>query len=600
MKNITVVVGILLALSCMSLSWLTPQSGEPVQVFRPAGFVYQDAQIPLETTHFIISYQKGQEIFAYRVAELAESIYNDAVTFMRYTPPVKVNIDILLSETRLFPWESSFADRAYARSGEWTIMLIHGCPFSTEVLGWNYEDIRQALAHEMNHVLFCGFLGNDTYYTGISAHKWIIEGLATYCEKPSFTRNGEDDLMMPVVVEYLEEQNNFPTSLEEITFEEYGRLSYPLAWSVIQFMIDGHGEDRFYTFLDKIADWDLSRELPSQNVDNAFEEAFSVSREEFEMNWVTYVKEKYGKSEQNDLNDFEVIQITYPPGWRVVSSWHTNKILFVSDTAKNLDIFVMNIDGADEQQLTTDESSDFDPKFSPDGKKIAFTSLRDGYSQIYCMNADGSNIERLTDGIMDVMGSWSLDGKRIVFTSGRSGTYDVYVMNADGSHVKRLTDHEGDDGWPVFSPDGQKIMFVSDRNGSYDVYTMNTDGTGIEQLTNTPEHENFPQYSPDGKKIVFTSRWETGSEICIMNSDGSNRKVIVTPLYCIVDSMARHRQKILGYPVWSPDGKEIAFTAVNQIYIIPVARDISWIGIASIISMTILITFIFKKRFQPA
>ncbi len=587
--------------SCLPCHSLLQPDTRTVSPFPDSDSPYTDyfLQLPplwktLETAHFIISYEESHKIFAQKVAELAESIYDDGVTFMRCTPREKTDIYIFPSTTRFFSWESSFADRAYASPENRGIMLIYGCPFSTEVCGWNYLDLREALSHEFNHVLFYWTIDNDYYVDKLrDSHQWIMEGIATYCEQYPFTGPEYDDLLLPVVVEYLEENDTFPVFLEEITLDEYQRLMYPLAYSVIQFMIDQYGKDAFHLFLNRLKEYDISK-TPTQNVDEALQLAFGTPKEQFEKEWTSYVKETYTRREDGKWG---AVQLTQPPGWKVPSHWCGNKILFISDTTQNLDIFTMNADGTGIQQVTVNESCDFDARFSPDGKKIAFTSLRNGYAHIYCMRADGTEVTQLTFGkYMDFMGSWSPDGQKIAFTSGRRGNYDIYTMNADGSLKICITYYKGDDGWPVFSPDGGKILFVSDRNGTYDLYIMNADGTEVEQLCNTPEYENFPQFSPDGKKIVFLSRWETGAELCIMNSDGSERKQLVTPPVVIVDTMARHRQRILGYPVWSPDGEEIAFVAVNQVFTVSVGGyDIWWI-VAGITSVFCVFLWVWRKR----
>lgn len=545
----------------------TAQELTPFQTMYTSPLYQTESVWVLETSHFIIYCDESHKIFAQKVADLAESIYSDATSFMQYIPPEKVSIFIYPSTVRFFEWESSFAHRAYGCSDDRSIILIYGCPFSTEVCGWNYIDIKRALSYELNHVLLYWILG-DNINEVRNKHPWIIAGLATYYETHL---SGEDDFM-PIVVQYLEETSNFPTTLEEISLQKYDTLSSHLAASIVQYMFDVHGEEKFYTFLDGLRQWDPSKTAP-QNVDKALQKAFGKTKEEFEKGWILYVKETYPPAAQ----EFDATQITYPPGWKVPTSWCNDKILLVSDINGNLDIFIMNADGSNMQQLTEDENSDFDPKFSPDGERVAFTSLRKGYANIYCLNLDGFTITQVTSGkYMDFMGSWSPDGEKIVFTSDRSGNYDVYCMNADGSEMTQVTTYEGDDGWPIFSPHGQ-IVFVSERSGSYDLYIMNADGTAIQQLTDTPEYENFPQYSPDGKKIAFVSRCETGSELCVMNNDGTEREPIVTPPNCIVDTKARHRDKILGYPVWSPDGEYIAFTAVNQIFTVSANHYDYWI-----------------------
>ncbi len=89
-------------------------------------------------------------------------------------------------------------------------------------------------------------------------------------------------------------------------------------------------------------------------------------------------------------------------------------------------------------------------------------------------------------------------------------------MNADGSNVQRITDGDGIDSWPVWSPDGKRIAFVSNRTGNYEIYLMNADGSTIKNLTNNAAQDTSPTWSPDGKKIAFVSTRDGGSDIYVM------------------------------------------------------------------------------------
>jgi Tol biopolymer transport system component len=157
------------------------------------------------------------------------------------------------------------------------------------------------------------------------------------------------------------------------------------------------------------------------------------------------------------------------------------------------------------------------PSYSPDGTKIAFRGDLDlaepsGDEEIYVMDADGTNVRQLTSNAdFDSAPSWSPDGREILFERAPAGTFtpgteaeekDIYVMRADGTHVRRLTDSPGLDEGPDFSPDGTKITFSSDRDGQQEIYVMNADGSDQRRLTNNPARDE----SPDWQALPFDGR----------------------------------------------------------------------------------------------
>ena len=130
--------------------------------------------------------------------------------------------------------------------------------------------------------------------------------------------------------------------------------------------------------------------------------------------------------------------------------------------------------------------------------KIVFTSNRNGTSEIYVMNADGSRQTRLTNNKIGYFAPvWSPDGKEIAFLSGEWPTYEVYMVNADGrSKETNLSNSDKNDYNPVWSPDSKKLAFVSNRDGNYEVYLVNPDGTGRTNLSNNDKDEFSPIWSP--------------------------------------------------------------------------------------------------------
>lgn len=468
---------------------------------------------------------------------------------MGYTPQETIEIRI---------HSSCFTFARFVNASDATGFDIHcGCPFSTESLGMNPLERKRLVATGLASILFLRMV--DVEKSMLSSQLLLEMGITAY-----YSLKGDNTTALPAV-SLLKEHDSLPTSFDEITFENYANFLYPLSSTIVQHMIHEYGEENFHTFLRTLREWDQTK-TSTENVNKAFVEAFGVTRGEFEQGWLSYI-ETFSILE----TECNAVQITDLGMFAVPCSWRDD-ILYTAhfkptEWSKNLDIFAIDTEG-NIMQLTDDLAPDFDPKFSPDGTRIAFTSLRDEYANIYCMDADGSNVQQLTfEKSMDYMGSWSFDGSKIAFTSARSGNYDIYCMNADGSNIQQVTTYKGEDGWPVFSPDGQKIVFVSDRSGSYDLYTMNTDGTDVQQLTNTPEHENFPQYSPDGKKIAFVAHGTGLAEICVMNTDGTGRESVLSqPIIYMGEKIV---PSLIGYPVWSPDGTEIAFIMGTEIFTIP-------------------------------
>ena len=247
-------------------------------------------------------------------------------------------------------------------------------------------------------------------------------------------------------------------------------------------------------------------------------------------------------------------RLTNNPNLDTHPSWSPDgkRIAFMSDRDEhfnipgglpNYEIYVMDADGGNPQNLTNDPNSDSVPSWSPDGKRIVFSSDRDGNRdgnrenyEICVMDADGNNQQRLTDNdFYDTHPSWSPDGERIAFMSRRDGHFigefglssEIYVMDADGKNTRRLTNNRKSDLSPSWSPDGKWIVFSADRKGddvNYEIYVMDADGGNQRRLTNNRVHDTSPSWSSDGKRIVFSSYRDGNAEIYVMDNDGGNQQ----------------------------------------------------------------------------
>ncbi|MEK6287603.1 MAG: hypothetical protein AABO57_17810 [Acidobacteriota bacterium] len=194
------------------------------------------------------------------------------------------------------------------------------------------------------------------------------------------------------------------------------------------------------------------------------------------------------------------------------------------------DVFSAAPDGSDLKQVTKAPGYDAESVISPNGKKVAFTSMRDGDLDIYTMDLDGKNVKRLTSEIgYDGGPFWSYDSQWIVFRANHPKTekekadylallkdnlirptaLEIWVMKADGSGKRQVTNNGKANFAPYFFPNGKRIIFASNmadpRGRDFDLYGINVDGSGLERITFNPTFDGFPMFSPDGKKLVFAS-----------------------------------------------------------------------------------------------
>jgi Tol biopolymer transport system component len=234
------------------------------------------------------------------------------------------------------------------------------------------------------------------------------------------------------------------------------------------------------------------------------------------------------------------------------------RIAFASLRDGNREIYVMDVDGLNQNNLTNDPADDFDPAWSPDGSRIAFVSDRDGNQEIYSMDADGGNQTRLTSSDdEDKQPAWSPDGRRIALTIlTPDGAADLFVMDADGGNLVNLTNcacRATSDFAPAWSPDGRQLAFAAvTETGRTEIFVMDADGSNQTQLTNGPSDNLAPEWSPDGSQIAFHSFRDGHAELYLMNADGSQQTRLTEG---DVDNFN---------PSWSPDGSQIAFVSLRE------------------------------------
>jgi|TARA_R100000541_G_scaffold57181_2_gene67103 TolB protein len=234
---------------------------------------------------------------------------------------------------------------------------------------------------------------------------------------------------------------------------------------------------------------------------------------------IAFVSDRDGNSEiyMMDVNGDSLKRLTNNESLDFSPDWGKDgaSVYFYSKRDGNEEIYSVNTKSTEVTRITDHPAKDVLPTPSPDGKLIVFMSDRDSLSRnVYVMDKDGSNIRSLTKNKMyEESPSWSPNGKNILFTrqlrdstdNTHAANGEIHIMNADGSNVRRLTNKKGYDSGAKFSPDGKKIAFYGLNDRQWDLYIMDADGSNLVNLTNDSIECYSPDWSPDGEWLVYTA-----------------------------------------------------------------------------------------------
>jgi TolB protein len=165
------------------------------------------------------------------------------------------------------------------------------------------------------------------------------------------------------------------------------------------------------------------------------------------------------------------------------------------------------------------------PAWSPDGRQVALTLSKDGNPEIYVLTLATGAFRRLTTHpAIDTEPTWSSTGREIAFVSDRSGPAQIYVMDAEGTNLRRLT-QSGFNTQPRWSPKGDTIVFTS-RQGSHDLWAIAPDGSALRRLTTGPADNEGAAWSPSGRHLAFQSNRARGTRVYTMLADGTEQQAI--------------------------------------------------------------------------
>ena len=224
-----------------------------------------------------------------------------------------------------------------------------------------------------------------------------------------------------------------------------------------------------------------------------------------------------------------------------------SQIAFASNRSGAWEIWLMNWDGSNQQQISQHRAMAILPSWSPDNDRMVYTLFSGGRSEMYIINRRGGGRIHLQTGLgLNTSATFSPVSNEIAFVGSVNGNPDIYVIRDDSTNLRRLTTSTSIESTPEWSPNGRQISFTSGRSGTPQIYLMDAEGTNVQRLSFDGEWNDDATWSPSGEEVAYTSRVNGRFQIRIAN--------VVTRQSRIVAGEGSNEQ-----PTWSPDGRWIAF-----------------------------------------
>lgn len=237
-----------------------------------------------------------------------------------------------------------------------------------------------------------------------------------------------------------------------------------------------------------------------------------------------------------------------------------DQIIFESNREGNWDIYTMDLDGKNQQKVTLHKKDDRRPSWHPSGQKIIFESNRSGKYELYELHVKNKEVKKINIKDMDgepTFAQYSPDGNKIAYSSKKSDQQaKIVIIDQQGVHIKTLVDYSFRSFYPRWSADGKTLLFFSrheTNNNDDEVYTIGIDGKDKKRLTNWPKHNFCPSWSNDGNKIAYATSMENSrSEIYVMDANGENQIRIT------------HNEDGDTLPNWAPGDEKLLITGYRN------------------------------------
>jgi hypothetical protein len=488
----------------------------------------------IETDHFLVHYHNGVERTARVVSKIAEEIYGPITSLYDHQPDQKVSL-ILKDYDDYSNGAAYFYDN---RIEIWVPALDFELRGTTN---W----LRNVVTHEFTHIVqvqtsmkfgrrlpgvYLQWLGYEAErrpdvlsgfpnvivsypLAGTLVPAWFAEGVAQYnCPELEYDSwDSHRDMILRMCV--LE-----GTMLSWNQMGVFGKTSlgnesaYNAGFSFVQYIAARYGQDKLREISKNL------RRASALTIDGAMKAALGKSGPDLYEEWGEWLRSRYEEGVapvRSHLVSGEVIASVGFANLYPSFSPEGKKIAYVSskegDYFSSMSLYLYEMDEKKEEQLTAGVRSQL--AWSPDGKKIYYAkATRDNkhwssYEDLYVYDLDSKKETRLTKGRRAKYPALAPTGDRIAYVTGSDGTTNLAVMNLDGSEPRLVTNFKsGEQVYsPAWSPDGSLIVFSYSEKKSQRLARVKTDGTGFELLTDGPEDSRNPVFSPDGSAVIFAS-----------------------------------------------------------------------------------------------
>jgi len=552
-------------LSLLVLFWRNPLSYSEISEIsfgKNKVIVDQHTWYIAETEHFQIYHYPEAKHLVPKVSKFLEKAYEKVTSDLDISIEKKTPFFLYLNHNHFE--QNNIADTGEGVGG---FSEPYKNRFVIPITGSDKE-LEHVITHEFTHIAvfniwYSGFWKSANLMKFILYPLWAIEGLSEYesREWETYDHMVLRDVAISDTVIPLEKLHSFNHLKSHQVY-----LAYQEGHSAISFLAEEYGKDKVPKLIKNFRE--------SLDISGVFSGTIGTDIYGFDKKWRKYIKEKYtlqaeGKKEAEAYGhkltgnaEFNTNPSFSPDGKRIA---------FISDRNGYNDLFVMNADGSNQESilhlrigraLDVIHSEGHAISWSPDGKKIAFVGEKKEKEYLYIINLRKRKLEKLRLP-MEVLRSpcFSHRGDKITFVGMQGGINDLYLVDLKGKNLVNLTADEFDDDYPVFSPDDKKIVYVSEREKQKDLFLLDGENLETSRLTSTPEDEINPSWLPDGDSIVYIGDY--GGIYNIYRMDLSLLREEESPeldVYQLTDVKVG-----LFTPEVSPDGNHIVFTSYRQV-----------------------------------